>query len=256
MESKCSVILPIYNSELYLKKTLESILNQTFVDFELIAIDDCSTDSSYEILQRMSEMDKRIRIYKNTKNLGVAKTRNRGIELAKGKYIALIDSDDVWAPKKLEIQIEFMQQEGCSLSYCSYGFIDKDNNDIGDVFYVPPHINLNSLLKKNVISCSTVIADRELFLKHKFNTEFYHEDFVTWIDMLKECKDSYGIVEELAKIRIANGSRSANKMNSAKQRWLIYRNYMRMGIPKAFYYYSNYAFLCAIKYWTLRKGFN
>jgi len=256
MVPQCSVIMPIYNSEQFLEKTLESVLKQTFADFELIAIDDCSSDSSYEILQRMAKEDKRIKIYRNKENSGVANTRNRGIEAAQGKYIALLDSDDLWLPEKLEKQIDYIERKGCMLSYCSYGFIDKDNNDIGNVFCVPSHINMKDLLKKNVISCSTVIVEREFFLKHKFNSEYYHEDFVTWIDMLKECQNSYGHVEELAKIRIMNGSRSGNKMNSAKQRWLVYRNYLNMGVPIACYYYSNYAFLCIIKYWTLRKGFN
>lgn len=250
---ECSVIIPVYNSLGFIEKTLESVLNQTFRNFEIIVVDDNSSDRSYEILKRISKKDHRVRIFRNDQNHGVAQTRNRGIELARGKYIALLDSDDIWLPEKLERQIAFMQEKGCSLTYCSYGFTDKNDNTIEGTFYVPPCVDLKTILKRNVISCSTVMADRQLFLRHKFKSTYYHEDYAVWIDMLKECKISYGYTGVLAKIRIMQGTRSGNKFNSAKHRWLIYRKHLKMNLFKAGFFYANYIFYSGKKYWELRK---
>ncbi|HAE61826.1 MAG TPA: glycosyl transferase [Eubacteriaceae bacterium] len=249
----CSVVIPVYNRENYIAQTLESVRKQSFSDIEIILIDDCSTDGSYDLMRELSKADHRISVYKNEKNLGVADTRNKGVALARGKYIALLDSDDIWLYDKLEKQMNHLKEKDCRLSYCSYGFIDKNGNDIGGVFKVPSSIDLGGLLKRNVISCSTVLAERELFEKYPFNKTYYHEDLVEWINMLKECKVSYGYTKELAKIRIMKGSKSGDKLNAAKQRWLIYRNHMDMNLVVSSFYFLNYALFSAIKYRSIRK---
>jgi len=254
MGPHCSVVIPVYNSETTIKQAVESVLNQTYADFELIVVDDGSSDHSFEMLKNLAKRDGRIRLLKNQENRGVAFARNRGIEASIGKYLALLDSDDLWLPDKLDRQISFMEKKECPLSHCSYGFIDHEGNLLGKMFCVPQQIDLPGLLKRNVISCSTVMGDRELFLKHPFNQEYYHEDFVEWIDLMRECKQSLGIERELARIRIMNGSRSGDKRNSARQRWRVYREYMNMGTLQAAYYYINYVFFSLLKYRTLRKG--
>lgn len=250
---ECTVIIPVYNSERFIEKTVRSVLNQTFVDFELIAIDDCSTDQSYEILLTLAKSDGRIRVFRNESNCGAAKTRNIGLDLAQGEYIALLDSDDLWLPEKLAAQIAFAREKKAILTYCSYGFIDKEDKNIGSTFLVPASADLKTLLKRNIISCSTVLAKREFFLRHKFNDRYYHEDFVAWIDMLRDCKVAYGWEPELAKIRIMRGTRSGDKLNSAKHRWRVYRKHLQMGVPKTLYYYLNYLFYSLIKYRKLKK---
>ena len=253
MDIKCSVIIPMYNCERFIEETVESVLKQTIKEIEIILIDDCSTDKSFDLIKKISDKDKRVKVYKNEENYGVALTRNKGIDLSSGKYIALLDSDDVWMPDKLEKQLNDIKVKDCQISYCSYGFIDRDGNNLGYDFIVPSSVNLTKILSKSVISCSTVIAERELFLKHKFNAEYYHEDFVLWIDMLRECKISFGQTEILAKLRIMKGSRSGDKANSAKQRWIVYRKYLNLNMLSSIYHFLIYILLGIKKYWRLRK---
>lgn len=254
LDIKCSVIIPVYNCDRFIAETVESVQRQTIQELEIIIIDDCSTDNSLEIIKKIAEHDERIKIFQNEINSGVAQTRNKGIELSSGAYITLLDGDDVWLPDKLEKQLNYLASKGGSISYCSYGFIDNEGHDLGTDFIVPSSITLTKLLSNSVISCSTVIAERELFLRHKFNKDYYHEDFVLWIDILKECEIAFGHTDVLAKIRIRKGSRSGNKLNSAKQRWLVYKNYLHLNMASSAYFYSIYIFLTIHKYWRLRKA--
>lgn len=253
MEPLCSVVIPLYNRENYIEKTIKSVLNQSFKDFELIIVDDCSTDRSYQIAKEFAEQDPRIVLKGNKVNKGVADSRNFGIETAAGKYIALLDSDDVWLENKLEAQIDHIQKTGCRLVYCSYGYFDREGNRIGDSFQVPETVNLDQLLKRNVISCSTALGEKELFLNNKFDKRYFHEDLVAWISMLKECGTACGLTEELAELTIMRGSKSGNKMNAAKERWKIYREYLKMNLPSALYYFMNYTYFSLVKYRPIRK---
>lgn len=253
MNIKCSVIIPVFNCEEFIEETVESVLKQTLEEIEIILIDDYSTDKSFEIMKKISEKDQRIKIYKNESNCGVALTRNKGIDLSSGRYIALLDSDDVWLPDKLEKQLNDLKIKDCKISYCSYGFIDREGNNLGFDFIVPSTVNLTKILSKSVISCSTVVAERELFLRHKFKTDYYHEDFVLWIDMLKDCKIAFGLTEVLAAIRIMRSSRSGDKVNSARQRWIVYRKYLNLNLFRSAYHYLIYMILSIKKYRKLRK---
>ncbi|MBF7097332.1 glycosyltransferase family 2 protein [Alkalibacter mobilis] len=253
MIPKCSVVVPVYNREDFIEKTLNSVLDQTYKELELIVVDDCSTDRSYEIVKEIANRDPRVVLIKNDVNMGVADTRNIGIQKSSGKYVALLDSDDLWLDNKLEIQINHIEEKGCSLAYCGYGFFDKEGNRIGDTFHVPETVNLNQLLKRNVISCSTVLGERQLFINHKFDKRYYHEDLVAWISMLKECGTAYGVLDELAEITIMKGSKSGNKLKCAKERWKVYRDYLDMRMPLAVYYFLNYAYFSVAKYRPIRK---
>ncbi|HEY5588810.1 MAG TPA: glycosyltransferase family 2 protein [Candidatus Paceibacterota bacterium] len=244
----CSVIIPVYNSEKYLEMTIKSVIVQTYADIEIVIIDDCSTDSSYDVIKKWGAADSRIRILRNEKKLGVAETRNKGIETALGEYIALLDSDDIWLPEKLEKQISFMEEKCCSLSYCSYDLINSTDNIFGEPFLVPKMANLSALLKNNFLSCSTIIVRREFFLNHLFSSEYYHEDYVVWLSMLKECKIVYGINEVLAKYRVMKGTRSANKIKSAKERWKIYRDLLKMNVFVSIYFFAFYVYKSLKKY--------
>ncbi|QSX09600.1 glycosyltransferase family 2 protein [Alkalibacter rhizosphaerae] len=253
MSPQCSVVIPVYNREEYIERTLRSILNQTFKDIEVIVIDDASTDQSWNKIQEVARQDPRIRTYRNKTNAGVAETRNRGICLAEGKYVALLDSDDVWVKDKLQRQMAQIKETGCRISYCGYGFFDKDGNRIGDTFHVPASVDLQRLLKRNVISCSTVVGETTLFRSHPFDKSYYHEDLVAWISMLQECKRACGVPEELAEITIMKGSRSGNKWTCARHRWKIYRDFLKMGRIRGLYYFMNYAYYSVVKYRPIRK---
>lgn len=254
MNPECSVVIPVYNREQYIVRTIRSVLDQTFPNFEIIAVDDGSTDQSLNILHGLAQGDPRILVIQNERNLGVAETRNRGIQLARGRVIALLDSDDIWLKDKLSLQMDLVKENGARLVFCEYGFLDREGKELGERFPVPAEVHFNQLLKRNVISCSTVLGDRQLFLDHPFNKKFYHEDLVAWVDMLKECNVAYGVQEELAKLTIASTGKSADKLLCARERWRIYREHLKMNWWHAGYYFVHYALNSIIKYRPIRKG--
>lgn len=254
MNPECTVVIPVYNREMYIERTIRSVLDQTYPNFEVIVVDDGSTDKSVAILRDLAERDPRMIVVQNDKNRGVAETRNRGIQMAKGRYIALLDSDDLWLENKLSQQIQLMKDKAAQLVFCSYGFLDREGRSIGETFRVPLEVHLNQLLKRNVISCSTVLGERQLFLDHPFNKKFYHEDLVAWVDMLGECKVAYGIQEELAQLTIASSGKSADKLLCARERWRIYREHMQMNGLRAGYYFVHYVLHSVVKYRPLRRG--
>ncbi len=244
-----SVVMPLYNAERFLEKSVESVLNQTFKDFELIIIDDCSSDSSLKVAENLADSNNRIRIIKNPKNKGVAETRNNGIREAKGKYIALLDSDDIWEKTKLEKQIKLLEKEEAQISYCSYGFINENDEPIKKPFIVPECTNFNKMLVKSVISCSTALIESELLKNHNFNSEFYHEDYVLWMELLKTNAKAVGNTEVLAYYRQVSGSRSNDKRNAAIHRWKIYRKALKLSFPKSCISFVQYAFNALMKYY-------
>lgn len=244
-----SVVMPLYNAERFLEKSVKSVLNQTFGDFELIIIDDCSKDGSLNIAENLAESNERIRIIKNPQNKGVAETRNNGIREARGKYIALLDSDDIWEETKLEKQIKLLEKEKAQIAYCSYGFIDENDAPIKKPFIVPEYTNFNKMLKRSVISCSTALIEAELLKAHNFNAEFYHEDYVLWMELLKADAKAVGNTEVLAYYRQVSGSRSNDKRNAALYRWKIYRGALKLSFLKSCISFAQYAFYAVMKYY-------
>jgi teichuronic acid biosynthesis glycosyltransferase TuaG len=192
-------------------------------DLELIVLDDCSTDRTVEIVRHYASKDPRIRLQTGAQNVGVAQTRNNGIDMSRGKYIALLDSDDTWHPRKLEKQLETLKNAGAVLCYCSYAIVDDTNQKIRNDYLVPGHIDYRELLKENVIGCSTVLAETRVLKEHKFRTDFYHEDYVLWLELLRNGYKAVGDPEVLVNWCYQENSRSYNKWRCLKNRWQIYR---------------------------------
>lgn len=228
-----SVVIPAYNAEKYIEKTVRSVLRQTYANFEIVIVDDCSTDQSYACIQELAKEDKRIRYYQNEKNAGVSITRNTAIAKAKGKYIALLDADDLWVETKLEKQVELLRKTKAQIVYCSYAFIDENDQEILKPFLVPEETTYDAMLGKSVISCSTAMIERRLFDTYKFETDVYHEDYVLWLKMLRDNVKAVGDTQVLAYYRLMEGTRSANKINSAIKRWQVYRKSMKMPLAKS-----------------------
>ncbi|SFD26322.1 glycosyltransferase family 2 protein [Clostridium uliginosum] len=248
MKNLVSVIIPVYNSSKTIEKTIKSVLCQSYTCFEIIIIDDCSTDNSFEIIENLSESDSRIILYRNQKNLGVAKTRNLGINMTKGEFISFLDSDDIWKSSKLEKQLEYIKQKNAHICYTSYEMIN--NNETNCVVrVVPKEINYNGLLKENVICCSTAIVKSYLLKKYPFETEFFHEDFVLWLKLLKCGFKAIGIQETLVIYR--KGGRSSDKLNACKNRWVIYRKSEELGLILSMYYFVCYTINGIKKYYLL-----
>jgi glycosyltransferase involved in cell wall biosynthesis len=234
-----SIITPMYNAEKVIEENINSVLKQTYNTWEQIIIDDCSTDKSSLIAKEYSKKYSNIRYIRLNVNKGVSKARNIGIKAANGRYIAFLDSDDFWKTKKLEKQLEFMKNNNSIFTFTAYNIIDQKYNQIKKKINVPLEVNYYKLLKGNVIACSTVIIDRNKILDLKMPDE-KHEDFLTWLSILKNNNNALGINEVLTTYRKMEDSISSNKINSAKWTWNIYRNLENLSFLKSVYYFLNY----------------
>lgn len=236
-----SVIVPAYNSERFIGTALRSVIAQTVTDWELIVIDDHSTDGTRAVVEALAAEDPRIHYYANGANCGAAKARNRGWDLCRGRHIAFLDSDDRWHPEKLEKQLRRMEQTGADIVYCSYALVDDGSRKVKPDYTVPERVDYDTLLKENVIGCSTVLLSQRVTKDARFCTDFFHEDYVLWLQLLKEGFTAAGCRDILVDWRYTAGSRSFNKWNSAKNRWRIYREYLHLPVGKSIGLICNYA---------------
>lgn len=243
-----SVVMPAYNAARYIEGSIRSVMAQTVTDWELIVVDDCSDDDTCRIVQTLAAADPRIRLVRSEANSGVAKTRNRAMDLARGQYVAFLDSDDIWYPKKLEKQIALMEDKRAELSYTSYRLVAaSDRKPISD-YLVPEETSFADMLGQNRIGCSTVVMTRELADRHRFTTDFYHEDYVLWLRMLQDGVKMAGVPEILVDYRYYPTSKAGNKLASAKHRWEIYRRYLGLSGVKSAFYLAQYALAGVRKY--------
>lgn len=243
-----SVIMPAYNASPFLKAAMDSVARQTVKNWELFVIDDCSRDDTFSLAQQLQGDDPRIRVLRNEVNMGVAKTRNRGIALAKGQYIAFLDSDDIWHPHKLERQLEKMEAAGAGVGYCSYAIIGANGQKVRPDYLVPETAELEDILKENYIQCSAMLIRADIVKKFLFNTEFFHEDYILGLDMLGSGEIAVGCREILLGWRYLENSRSFNKKKAAANRWRIYRHYLHLPFYKAVYLFGCYALAGFCKY--------
>lgn len=243
-----SVVMPNYNGHRFVEQAIDSVLNQTYQNFELIVVDDCSNDDSLSLIEHKAQSDNRIRVIALEHNAGVANARNVGIKEAKGEYIALLDNDDLWTEDKLERQLA-LAQKGADIVYCSYDFIDEENNSIKKPFIVPQETNFNKMLASSVISCSTSFIKTELMQAHSFNPDFYHEDYVLWMELLRVCPTAFGDQKVLMHYRQVTGSRSNKKGNAAKERWNTYRKALKLNVVTSAWAFVRYALNGVMKYY-------
>lgn len=237
-EPLVSIITPLYNSEKYIGETIESVLNQTYRNWEMLIVDDCSKDNGVKIVNEYVLKDKRIKLFKNEKNEGVSFTRNKAIDLSQGIYIAFLDSDDLWKKEKLEKQISFMEKNNIDLSYTGYEKINMDGSLRGEI-KVLKKIDYKELLKNCLIGFLTAIYLKEKFKIYRFK-KTKAEDYVFWLEIFKQIDYAYGIQESLAYYRVSNNSRSSNKLDIVSFHWKIYREYEKLNFLKAVYYYFIY----------------
>lgn len=242
-----SIITPSYNCERFIAKTIESVLAQTYKNWEMIIIDDCSPDNSNKIIEEYIKKDNRIKLIKLKKNSGPAIARNRGIEEAKGRYIAFLDADDLWYPKKLEQQIVFMDENDLSFTYSSYNLIDEEGNDLG-FFKTKEKITYREMLKTCSVGCLTAIYDTEKLGKVYMPNILKRQDYGLWLKILRKINATKGIMEPLGAYRILKNSVSSNKINAAKYQWKIYREVEKLSLIKSVYYFIHYAYYGFKKY--------
>lgn len=245
-----SIVTPLYNCEKYIKETIESVVLQSYTNWEMIIIDDCSTDNSIKIITEYTRSIPNIRILRNKQNVGVAETRNIGIREAKGEYIAFLDSDDTWKFNKLQNQLAFMIENDIEFSFSNYDVIDKDNVKLGDVNCNYDKLDFNLLLKKNYIPCLTVMIKSKILKKYRL-PKIRHEDYALWLDILEDNIYAYNVGENLANYRKLDSSLSSNKIKSAIWTWNIFRNYKKLSFFKSCICFINYIFRSIFKFVTL-----
>lgn len=253
---KVSIIMPAYNSQKYIAEAAASVINQTYANWELIVIDDGSKDETLSVLRALQSQDSRIRLYQNQRNMGVAATRNRAISLARGEWIAFLDSDDRWAFEKLEKQLSLAEaRKEAEFIFTGSRFMDEYGRFFKWIMTAPESVTYKKLLKQNVIPCSSVLISKRRLGEHRMQTDSasIHEDFALWLEILKEGGAAYGVDEPLLIYRISSKSKSGNKIKSAI---MTYRTYLRSGIGRisVLYYMAFYLFNGFVKYRSLYKS--
>ncbi len=238
-----SIIVPVYNAANYIEKTIEMVGAQTYKDWELILVDDCSKDGSAELIEKIiAKQGKRIRLIRKSVNEGAAAARNSGIDASSGRYIAFLDADDVWMPQKLEKQIAFMEEHDAAFSFHAYEFGDEQANPTGKVVKVPLELNYRKALSRTIIFTTTVMFDTE-----KIDMEIIHmpkvpsEDTATWWRILKSGYIAYGLNENLAIYRRPGKSLSSNKIVALQRIWFLYRNICDLSVLESMYYFVGWA---------------
>lgn len=224
-----SIVTPNFNSEKYISKTIESVQAQTYTNWEMVIIDDCSSDNSVAIIKRYMKTDTRIRLIELTENLGPAASRNAGIEIVKGTYLTFIDSDDLWMPHFLEISIQNIQNSD-GFVFASYHRFDENLQPYFKDFVVPKKVNYTDILETNSISCLTAFIDIQKLGKMYMPNVRYRQDMGLWLQYLQKIPFAVGIQEPLAIYRIRKKSHSRNKINLISHQWNFYRKVAKLSI--------------------------
>lgn len=254
MKELVSIIMPLYNAEKYIGKTIESVLNQTYDNWELLITNDGSIDRSSKIVEKYVIQDKRIKLF-NQLNAGSAKARNNSLKYAKGRYITFLDADDIWENIFLEDQINYMQENNYSLVFSSYKRIDENGKEILSPYIVPSKVSYVDLLKTCSLSCLTSIYDSEKIGKVYFNENLksLRDDFVMWLSILKKEEYAYGNPKVLASYRIFKFSTTANKKKMIKPQFKVYYEVEKLGLLKSLYYLFYWGYNGIKKYYKRGK---
>lgn len=233
-----SVIMPTYNSSRFLADSVESVLNQTYKNIELLITDDCSSDGkTHEILKYYEDRDKRVRVFYQNENVGAGGARNVSIENAHGRYIAFCDSDDRWTPDKLERQIALMKSKNCVLCCSSYILCDDNDNEKG-IYIAPERITFSNMLRDNKIGCLTAVYDvKGLGQKFFMPSIRKRQDWALFLTIIRKCGIAYGIEAPLAYYRIRKGSISNRKLSLIKYNAKVYQDVLGYSVPKSYTYF-------------------
>lgn len=244
-----SIVIPCFNASNFIEETIKSVLNQTYSHWEMLVVDDCSTDGSSSIIKQFESIDGRIKYLKTDKNTGSpAIPRNIGIEQSQGQYIALLDSDDVWFETKLEDQLKFMQEKPCRISYTDGVMMDEQGRVIRSMRKAD-WVNYRRTLKRNELSCSSVVFEKSLIGDLKFQNK-PKEDFIFWIQLMKQTKEvAYNTHKKHYAYRLVGDSRSRNKGVIIRQQWQVLREDANLNVIDAAYCFMCWVVRNIIKYY-------
>jgi teichuronic acid biosynthesis glycosyltransferase TuaG len=226
-----SIIMPAYNAARFIEESINSVLVQTYADWELLVVDDCSKDHTKQLVERFAHQDQRIKVLTHTTNQGVIAARNLALTHAQGQYIAFLDSDDLWLPNKLQIQLQHLTRHNALICYAAYQRIDEKGALLANVT-PPATVDYPTLLKGNEIGNLTGLYDCRVLGKEYFKA-FRHEDYVAWLALVKRAGHAVGVAEQLGCYRVYSGSISSNKFKTLGWQWRIYRESERLGLLRS-----------------------
>jgi glycosyltransferase involved in cell wall biosynthesis len=248
MNNLVSIVTPTFNSAKYIAETIQSVQKQTHQNWELIIVDDCSSDNTVDLIKDFIAKDNRIQLHQLTSNAGPAVARNKGIENVSGKYMTFLDADDIWFEDFIENSIKTIQETGIHFVFSSYKRSDEDLNFIYSDFIVPQKVTYTDILKSNSISCLTAFLDIETLGKKSMPLIRKRQDMGLWLQYLKEIPFAYGIQEPKAIYRIRENSLSRKKLNLIKYQWQFYREVEKLNIFQSAYYMLHWMYRGFMKY--------
>ncbi|MFW6030033.1 MAG: glycosyltransferase family 2 protein [Halanaerobiales bacterium] len=231
-----SIITALYNSEKFIADTIDSVLAQTYSNWEMIIVDDCSQDKGPQIVENYAKKDKRIKLIRLRENSGAAVARNKAIEKAEGRFLAFLDSDDLWTPDKLKRQLDFMLSYNYLFSYTDYQQMTEDGKLLNKIIKSPVKLDYNKALYINYVGCLTAMYDTKEIGKLFMPIIRKRQDYAYWLKILKKVKYGYGLNENLAYYRMRENSVSSNKLNLLKYQWKMYREYEELSVIRTSYY--------------------
>ena len=239
-----SVITPTYNCADFIAETIKSVIAQTYSNLEMIIVDDCSSDNTEEIVKRFTEIDSRIKYHRLEKNSGAAVARTEAMRLAKGEYMAFLDSDDLWYNDKLEKQLAFMKENGYAFTCTAYEQTDEEGKSLGKIIKTVSKTDYNRLLLDCPVGNSTVMYNVGVMGKFEVPNIRKRNDDALWLKMLKKEKYIYGIPVVLARYTVRKNGNSGNKLNLIKYHWILYRDIEHLSVARSVFHIC---FWCAIK---------
>jgi len=242
MNNLISIITPSYNSKKFIKDTIDSVLSQTYQNWEMLIVDDHSHDDSVEYIKNLIKNDSRIKLIALEKNVGASEARNKALEIGNGRYIAFLDSDDIWLPEKLEKQLDFMQKNDYAFTFTSYIPMSEDADEEYSVISVPLEINYSEYCKNTIIGCLTVMIDKEKTGDFRMPHIKSSHDMALWLLIMKRGFRAYGLNEVLAKYRLVSTSNTAKKYKAVADVWKVYREIEKLSLIKSSWYFIHYIF--------------
>jgi len=242
-----SIITPAYRSASVIGETIKSVIAQTYTNWEMLIVEDCSPDNTIEVIRYWEKIDPRVRLVAQERNGGPAMARNAGLERASGRWIAFLDSDDMWLPEKLEHTLKHAKAERAAFVFTGFRRISMNNSATGNYIGVPRSLSYRQLLGNTAIATSTVMLDSSVIGNIRMKKTYY-DDFDCWLQILKRGYTAFGLNEDLMRYRIMGHSVSRNKRHSAVHVWRAYRDLEKLSLPTSLWYFSQYAIRGLLKY--------
>ena len=244
MNELVSIIVPVYNLEKFIRETMDSVLAQTYSHWELLLVEDGSSDGTEKVITDYirEKREDRIRLIRQPSNQGAARARNRGLREAAGRYIAYLDGDDLWEPEKLEHELRFMEEKGAAFAFTGYEFADEHGAGLGKVVRVPATLTYKQALSNTTIFTTTVMFDTERIPAELLEMPLVKsEDTALWWKVLRMGYTAYGLDENLARYRRAGRTLSSNKLEAIRRIWNLYRKVEGISLAGSIWHFCFWA---------------